>query len=143
MSEHCTMGAAQPERIVEQDDLPVLGREAILAAQDLDLGFVEVPEWGGGVYIRTMTGAERDSLEARITAGEKLTRARMAVMVCCDAAGELLFTRADEADLDGKSASAMDRILEAALSHNRLRGQDIEEAVKNSEAAQSGGNGSA
>ena len=135
----CKMGTAP---VVGDDEMPVLGRESILDAQDLDLGFVDVPEWCGGVFIRTMTGKERDSLEARITAGEKLTRARMAILTCCDHDGQLLFTDADEAALDGKSASAMDRILEAALSHNRLRGEDIEDAIKNSEADPSGVSGS-
>ena len=41
-----------------------LNREAILAAEDLPRELVEVPEWGGAVYVRALTGAERDQFEA-------------------------------------------------------------------------------
>jgi len=113
------------------DDMAPLGRDAILSVQDADVAYVAVPEWGGGVYIRTMTGAQRDALERQITGGETITRAQIAVLCCCDDRGRQLFTDDDMDALNAKSASALDRILEAAVEHNNLRGQDIEEAAKN------------
>ena len=38
-------------------------RESIIAANDLKRESVEVPEWGVTVYVRTMTGEERDQYE--------------------------------------------------------------------------------
>lgn len=44
----------------------VLGREAILGAQDVVVEEVAVPEWGGVVYARGMTGRERAQYETSL-----------------------------------------------------------------------------
>lgn len=46
--------------------MTVLTREAILSADDLPAETVDVPEWGGKVRIRTMTGSERDAFESSL-----------------------------------------------------------------------------
>ena len=43
-----------------------LTRDSILSADDLPMVKVECPEWKGHVYVRTMTGKERDSFEAEM-----------------------------------------------------------------------------
>ena len=43
-----------------------LTRNEILAVDDLQTQKVDVPEWGGSVYVRGLTGSERDALEASI-----------------------------------------------------------------------------
>src|SRR5947199_100548 len=40
--------------------MTLLTREQMLAADDLHREFVEVPGLGGGVWVRTLTGTERD-----------------------------------------------------------------------------------
>ncbi len=41
-----------------------LSKDAILAAKDTKLsGEISVPEWGGSVYVKTLTGTERDAFE--------------------------------------------------------------------------------
>jgi len=44
----------------------LLTRDAILEAQDLQHEEVYIPEWGGSVRVRTLTGAERDAFEQSI-----------------------------------------------------------------------------
>jgi len=63
-----------------------LTRDAILAANDTKLVPVEIPEWGGTVYVRPMTGAERDSYDMEMVATGKPEnlRGRMAVRTICD-----------------------------------------------------------
>ena len=46
--------------------MALLTREAILQAQDLPTEQVHVPEWGGDVLVRALTGAERDRFEQSI-----------------------------------------------------------------------------
>ena len=41
----------------------MLTKEAILAADDLPREKVDVPEWGGEVYVRALTGAQMQPVE--------------------------------------------------------------------------------
>ena len=43
-----------------------LTRDAILQATDLTFEDVAVPEWGGVVRVRGLTGTERDAFEASV-----------------------------------------------------------------------------
>lgn len=121
----------------------VLGRDAILAAQDLRVELVEVPEWGGSVYVRGLSGSERDKFEeesVRIEGtGRKTTaranldniRARLVARCLCDESGERLFSDSDVTELGRKSAAALDRCFEAAQRLSGLRAEDIEELSGN------------
>ena len=40
-----------------------LSRDAILKVQDIETRELEIPEWGGSVLVRGMTGHERDRYE--------------------------------------------------------------------------------
>ncbi len=44
----------------------LLPRDLIDGADDLPVEDVEVPEWGGAVRLRTLTGSERDGFEASV-----------------------------------------------------------------------------
>ena len=127
----------------------VLTAQEILGADDIEDVELEIPEWGGSVFVRTMTGAERDAFESSMVGAggvaDRLVnlRARFAVLVCCDADGKRIFGQ-DEASvpLGKKSASALDRIWEAGQSLNRMSDDSIEEAEKNSGSGQSDDSGS-
>ena len=116
-----------------------LTKEQILAAGDLRIEPVDVPEWGGGTYVRMMTGAERDSLENAVVAGREETgdlnlsnyRARVVMLTCCDATGCRLFDDSDLEKVGGKSAVAIGRVFKAASKLNMLGAEGTEEAAKN------------
>jgi len=120
-----------------------LTRDAILGATDLKVAPLDVPEWGGTVYLRTITGLERERFEESIspTTDEDgkivkknldFFRARFAAMVCADADGNRLFTDKDIDALGRKSARPLERILKAGMGLNGMGKDDLEELEKNS-----------
>jgi hypothetical protein len=124
-----------------------LTRDQILEANDLKTEEVQVAEWGGSVFVRTMTGTDRDSFEDSLVTtlpdGSRRAnignmRAKLVAMTIVDEAGNRLFDASDIDRLALKSAAALKRVYDAAQRLNGI-GQEAEEAaVKNSEAAQSG-----
>jgi len=118
-----------------------LTRTAILASEDLERRIVKVPEWGGEVTIRALTGKERDAFEeGSLDKNQKVTmhniRARLVAMSAIDAeTGERLFTNADATSLGDKSAQALNRCFEVSASLSGITGSDIEELEGNSGAA--------
>lgn len=112
-----------------------LTKEQILSADDLGLLEVNVPEWGGSVFIRVMSVGERDSYEndwmVNKSKGVDNFRSKFLQRVLCDDKGELLFTAAELPILAKKSAAVMGRLWEAAMRHNKLSDADVEELAKN------------
>lgn len=115
-----------------------LSKADILGQAALPMEAVEIPEWGGTVYVKTMSGTERDAfeashLEAQKSAGHILAnvRARLAVQTVCDAGGARLFADDDAAELGRKHGKALDRIFDVARRLNGLRGEDVKELEKN------------
>ena len=122
-----------------------LNRDAILAANDVKVERVEVPEWGGHVFVRLLSGTERDAFEqsnVKIKGKQSevnLTniRARLAVLCVCDETGARLFKDADATALGAKSGAVLDRIFDAASALNKIGKAQQEQAEGNSEPAQS------
>jgi len=112
-----------------------LTKEQILAADDMGLLELEVPEWGGSVHIRVMTAGERDSYEnewmVNKSKGVDDFRAKFLQRVLCDDKGELLFTVEEIAKLSKKSARVVTKVWNAAMKHNALTDEDVEELAKN------------
>jgi len=112
-----------------------LNKEQILAADDLGLLEVPVPEWSGSVYIRVMSVGERDSYEnewmANKSTGVPNFRSKFLQRVLCNDKGELLFTKEEVDALAKKSARVVGTLWEAAMRHNKLTDQDVEELAKN------------
>ena len=128
----------------------MLTRESILAAQDLKTESVAVPEWGGEVMIRVLSGAQRDRLDAflarTLDKDGKLKdptgmRTLVCVLACCDAQGAALFKPEDVDALKAKSSAALDRVFKAAAKLNGLGDAGIEDARENLAGGQSEGSG--
>ena len=123
-----------------------LDKAAILTADDLGRREVAVPEWGGTVLIRGLTGAERDAYEAsmlrqrgtEMVANLQQIRAGLVARCCIGADGERLFTDHDVGALGEKSAAALDRVFEACAGLSRLTEKDIGDLAGNSGAAPGG-----
>ena len=99
-----------------------LNKAAILAADDLPRESVTVPEWGGEVLVRTMTGTERDAFETSLLEKDKRMenmRARLVSLTLCDETGERMFSDDEVTALGKKSAIALDRVFAVA---QRLNG---------------------
>ncbi len=109
----------------------MLTKEHILAISDVKIEKVEVPEWGGHVYVRSMTASHRDEFESEQLKHPNVDiRARMAVYCLCDEAGNLLFTPTDIKVLGTKSAAALDHIFFKAVEMSRVSQDDIETLKK-------------
>lgn len=117
----------------------LLTRDQILQAQDLPFEDVEVPEWGGTVRVRALTGAERDAFEASIVErkGSRTEfnpvnmRAKLVAMTVVDENGNRIFSNSDVEVLGKKSAAALDKVFQVAQRLSGLRPEDLEEMTKN------------
>lgn len=122
-----------------------LTRDVILQADDLLIEDVEVPEWGGMVRVRGLTGAERDDFEASVVEqrGKKTRlnmqnfRAKLVVRAAINGDGQRLFSDKDAPLLGRKSAAALQRVFEVAQRLSGLSDQDVEELVGNFDEGQS------
>jgi hypothetical protein len=120
----------------------LLTREAILQADDLLKELVPTPEWerDGYVYVRVMTGIDRETFETHLR-DQGTIRAWTAVLTVCDAEGQLLFTHEDLAALCQRSFLPLDRIFEVARRLNALTAEEVEALAKNSRSDQSDDSG--
>lgn len=118
--------------------MSLLSRDQILSAPDLATIDVDVPEWGGTVRLKTMTGAERDAFENEIVQQKKSgtrvnllnVRARLLSRVIVDEHGAPLFSRHDIEALGQKSSRALDRLADAAGKLNAINDEDLEELAE-------------
>lgn len=122
-----------------------LSRDAILAADDVQFEDVEVPEWGGKVRVKSLTGKERDALESSMIVGKGKNanvnlnnlRAKLVARSVVDEDGKRIFTDDDIAALGAKSAAALTRVYEVAQRLSGITQEDVDELTKNSETAPS------
>lgn len=118
----------------------ILSKDQILEASDLKAVSVEVPEWGGTVLVRTMTGADRDAFEASMmsvnpdgsrTPDMRNLRSKLVALTLVDEANNRLFDVSDIPRLAAKSAAALERVFEVSQRVNGLGFKAEEDAVKN------------
>jgi hypothetical protein len=125
--------------------MKTLTRDDILGADDLKTESVKVPEWGGIVIVRELTGSERDTWEASVvkTNGTKVTidshnmRAKLAALCIIDDDGKRMFTDKEAVKLGEKSAAALDRVTDVARRLSRIGEDEIENLGKASKPTRS------
>lgn len=121
--------------------MSALSKEDILEANDTEeVREVEVPEWGGSVYVGEMTAAERDRLEDDTydlnERGEMQDlsmvgyRARVLALTLRDEDGERIFEYEDWRKIADKAAKPVDKVFDVATEINGLSEEDIEATVK-------------
>ena len=100
---------------------------------------VDLPGDCGRVFVRVMTGSERDGFEQWFMdaknkrAGLVGFRARLVALTLCDENGDRLFTDSPEhlQQLGAKPAPILQRIFEAAQKHNAMTEEEIDEIAGN------------
>jgi len=125
----------------------MLDRDAIKGIQDIRVEKVDVPEWGGEVYVKSLSGSQRDEWENGIVvSGGKMdvrgVMVRLVIMTACDETGKPVFKRGDETWLNEKSSKALTRLADKARELAGLTQKDIEVLAKNSETDPSANSGS-
>lgn len=127
-----------------------LRKDQILAVSP-KLEEVEVPEWGGSVFIRPITLAEQARLadfgvrfeKASFTDRMRNITLRLVQWAVTDADGWPLFDEGDFEALMNKSASALLRLQDAILRFSGLTEESRKELEKNLPSARSDGSSSA
>ncbi len=127
--------------------MPLLTKEALESALSakptLD---VDIPELGGSVRIRTLSGTERERWEHETVVERKdnrsTMRARMVVLAVVGENGQPLWNELDVARLGDSNSKVLDRLYSAALEHNSLAAGSRDNALKNSGSGQTSGSGS-
>lgn len=117
----------------------MLTKEAILGADDLHRERVEVPEWGGEVYVRGLMGHELIPFEKVITdfrdkkpgITSSDVKTSLLVLCLCNEAGEPLFTQDDAPALSRKHGGAITRLWNVALRLNGLGDETEQELLGN------------
>ena len=120
-----------------------LSKDDIFKADDLPTKDIDIPEWGGTLTIRTLTGAERDEWESAFVNQDKIDirglKSRLVQLTTMNGDGQQMFTKADLQKINGKSASVIDRIFQVSQRLSGLTKEDAEEMVENSDAGPAGG----
>jgi len=125
----------------------LLGRDAILKADDLPTEDVDVPEWGGTVRVRGLTGTGRDEYWASMTVQRGSQQvidsanatAKLVARCVVGEDGEPLFTQQDVSALGQRSGSALNRVFEVATRLSGISEADMAEAGKDSPTTPNGG----
>lgn len=99
--------------------MALLSKSDILGAEDLPTRDVSVPEWGGDVRVRGLTGQGRDAFEMKMASANKSGsnadvdfRASLVVRCIVGEDGERLFTDKEVVQLARKSGAALDRVFD-------------------------------
>jgi hypothetical protein len=112
-----------------------LDREAILAADDAETKDIPIPEWGGVVKIRSISGRARDQFEASLREGKgknadvnlRNLRARLIVMCAVNEDGTKMFAQEGDVNrLGAKNAKPLDRLFDACKDMIGMSEEDVE-----------------
>lgn len=134
-----------------------LTKENIFKAEGAVKEWVDIPEWEGGLYVKVMSGEERDAFETAMfktndtnnfTRNFDNMRARLIAFTAIDENEKQIFDPilkydvqdklyGDVAELGKKSSIILDRIYVVAQRLNKLRKEDVEDLTKNSLKGQS------
>lgn len=128
-----------------------LTKDQIFKLDDLKTEEVDVPEWGGSVLVRGLTGRERDEFESSLLdqSGKRAklkmqnARARLVYLSVVNDDGSRMFDEMDVWALGEKNAAALDRIYDVAARLSGISDADMEELAGKSSATTGGASPSA
>jgi len=118
-----------------------LSRDQILHARDEQVEVVHVPEWGGYVRVRGMSGSQRDAFEESIFTrdgnGDREFdghdfKAKFVARVIVDDHGTRMFTSEDVGKLTQRSARALQRVFDVGARLSGMSKEDIRSLEGNS-----------
>jgi hypothetical protein len=124
--------------------MALLSKDQIFNVNDIPVEDVSVPEWGGEVRVRGLTGTERDRFESDSLMNRKGSqevnlknlRARLIVACAIDESGQPLFTLGDVMRLGQMSARALTRVFAVAQRLSGMDDEDLNELTGNLEPDQ-------
>lgn len=116
----------------------LLSKEEIFAKDDRKTEDVAVPEWGGTVRVRSLSGTERNDLEASMAhlVGNKPrlnlrnATAKLVAMSAINADGSQLFDQADIIRLGNRNGAALQRLADACERLSGISEDDLKEMTE-------------
>ncbi len=121
------------------EHLMSLSKNQIIAAKDSQPIEVEVPEWGGSILLRPMTGTARNDYEFWAASEHSKNgqsdfrgiRERLIIAHAVDDQGESLFSLDDLEQLSAKNAEVIDRLHNECQKLSGLTAEAVDDAAKN------------
>lgn len=105
-----------------------LNRKQVDAVQDCHIKEVEVPEWGGSVFLKTLSTNEVIALQKAEETVTDEKRAALSVTFClCDADGKRLYSEKEVDELCEKNPKVILRLFYEALEVNKTDDKAKEE----------------
>lgn len=116
-----------------------LNKAEIMQAQDLEARDVHVPQWGGWLRVRGLTGIERGKYmeDMMIGKGQKKEvtfsnlHAKLVARSVVDEQNNRLFSDKEIGELGRKSAAALQKVFDVAAELSGLSGDQIKELEEN------------
>lgn len=117
----------------------ILTANDILESNDIPIEKVEMPEWGGHVFVKGLTGTQRDRFEVMVLNWKEKDRnlenirAQLVSWTTVDEKGNLIFEQSPLVvkQLGQKSSIALDRLFDKAQELSGVSQKDIEELEGN------------
>lgn len=110
-----------------------LSRDQILAANDIEVEEVVVPEWKGSVYVKELSLRDRIEIEnaAKGKTGDADVFYRTLIKCICDSEGHLLFDEKDIERLGAKNNKVLHKLFKKCITFNKIDAEAVEQASKN------------
>jgi len=127
----------------ELQDLEDLTFAQIIEADDIEMRRVPVPEWGGAIYMKSMTGQDRDNyiglVQARMVGSgddRKISdysglSSHLLQKCMAKKDGSPLFSPAQVRDLQKKNSGVLNRLQTIAQEMNGLTDEEVEKYAGN------------
>lgn len=128
------------DRTKMQPEPRFLSREEILSKTKLRTNIISVPEWGGDVMIRELSGSDRDYYEGEMVTVKvgkdpemtmKDARAILVSLSVVDPDGARTFTIDDVEKLGELSGAALGRVFDASAKLSGITEADMDELAGN------------
>lgn len=125
--------------------IQLLTRDQILAASDTVYEYVNCPEWGGTLKVRSLNGRQRALWQesSLVQKGKdsrvnfQLTTIKLVVLAVVDENDKPVFTDADISSLARKNSAALERIANTAMRLSGIGEEEMETITGNSGASES------
>lgn len=120
--------------------MALLTKNDVWQADDSQIEDVPVPEWGGEIRLRGLSGHDRDRFEAlSLVKGKggtkevnhKNLRARLIAACAINEDGSLMFEPSDILHLGQKSAKPLEKLFSAASRLSGMSSKDVDELTEN------------
>jgi hypothetical protein len=121
-SEQVSEAAKEPEEKRDNTPIKALSPDAIMQSDDVEIVELYVEQWGGTVYVRSLSCAERDRVEKWIREHKDVSgfNVFMAILTTCNESGDALFSDNDASWLEKKSSKVLDKIAKIAVTLSGL-----------------------